>query len=81
LGATTGMLNITGREVMPFLVASIALVVIGQGDVFSPLNNFITDLGDVLNEIVDSVALFAAPAALVNAVRAAFALARPGIIK
>lgn len=78
LGLVVGLLNITGREVIPFLVAAIALVVIGQGDVFRALNNFVNGLGTDVDNIVDKIALFAAPAALVNAVRAAVALARPG---
>jgi len=78
LGLIVGILNITGREVIPFLVATIALVVIGQGNIFDPLNDFVSGLGTGLDDIVDKIALFAAPAGLVNAVRAAIALARPG---
>ncbi|MDO8749802.1 MAG: hypothetical protein Q7K03_01475 [Dehalococcoidia bacterium] len=78
LGLVVGILNISGREVIPFLVATIALVVIGQGNIFDPLNDFAGGLGTGLNNIVDKIALFAAPAGLVNAVRAAITLARPG---
>lgn len=77
MGLLVGFLNITGREVIPFLVATIALVVIGQGGVFQPLNNFLAGLGTHLDDIVNKIALFAAPAGLVNAVRTALALARP----
>lgn len=78
LGLVVGLLNITGREVIPFLVATMALVVIGQGAIFSPLNDFHAGLGVTLDTMVDKVALFAAPAGIVNALRAAVALARPG---
>lgn len=78
LGLVVGLLNISGREVMPFLIATVALVVIGQGNIFAPLNDFAKGLGTDLDNIVDKVALFAAPAGVVNAVRAAVALARPG---
>lgn len=78
LGLIVGLLNITGRQVIAFLVASVALVLIGQGNVFQPLNNFVKDLGTALDSVVNEVALFAAPAALLNAVRVAVALGRPG---
>ena len=77
LGLVVGMLNITGREVIPFLVATVALVVIGQGNIFESLNDFAGGLGTTLDGIVNEIALFAAPAAVVNAVRVAIALARP----
>ena len=78
LGVLVGFLNITGREVIPFLVAAVALVIIGQGDVFKPLDNFVQGLGTGVDSSVNQIALFAAPAALVNAIRVAVALGRPG---
>lgn len=78
LGVIVGLLNITGREVTPFLVATVALILIGQGGVFSPLNGLVAGFGTQVDAIVRQVALFAAPAALVNAVRVAVALGRPG---
>jgi hypothetical protein len=79
-GLIVGLLNITGREVIPYLVATIALVLIGQADppIFESLNTISDDLAGNLNDIVAMLALFAAPAAIVNALRAAVALARPG---
>ena len=77
LGVVVGLLNITGREVIPFLIAGVALVVIGQGDVFKPLNDLVADLGTIVDGVVTQIALFAAPAALVNAIRVAVALGRP----
>ena len=78
LGVVVGLLNITGREIVPFLVAAVALIIIGQGDVFGPLNNLFPDFGTTIDNIVKRIALFAAPAALVNAIRIALAVGRPG---
>ena len=78
IGLIVGVLNITGSEVIPFLIAVIALIVIGQGNIFQPLNDVANGFGTTLDSIIDKIALFAAPAGIVNAVRAAVALARPG---
>jgi hypothetical protein len=78
LGLAVGVLNVTSREVMPYLVAAIALIVIGGTQVFTPLNLAIDGLGESMNLIVRMMAVFTAPAALVQAIRAGMHLARPG---
>ena len=80
LGLVVGLLNITGKEVIPYLVAAVALVLIGQADppIFSSLATIHGGMADNLNFIVSKLAVFAAPAALVSAIRAAVALGRPG---
>ncbi len=80
LGLVVGLINITGREVIPYLVAAIALVLIGQAEpgIFAPLDEIKDGLGGNLDNILRMLAVFAAPAAVVNALRAAVALARPG---
>lgn len=78
LGLAVGFMNITHTEVVPYLVAAIALIVIGGTQVFTPLNLAIDGLGERMNLIVRMMAIFTAPAALVQAVRAGMHLARPG---
>lgn len=77
LGLVVGLLNITGREIIPYLIAAIALVVVGNFEAFTPLNDVKRGLGDQINQIVRMMAIFTAPAAVVQAIRAGMALARP----
>ena len=78
MGLVVGFLNISGREVVPYLVAAIALVLIGSTQVFTPLNLVVEGLGEDVNQIVRMMAIFTAPAAVVQAIRAGMVLARPG---
>ena len=78
LGLIVGFLNVTNREVVPYLVAAIALILIGGTQVFTPLNLVIDGLGEDVNQIVRMMAIFTAPAAVVQAIRAGMVLARPG---
>jgi hypothetical protein len=80
LGVIVGLLNITGKEIIPYLIAAIALIIvgnIGDGGAFSPLNDVWEGLGDVLNDIVRKMAIFSAPAAVIQAIRAGVTLAKP----
>jgi hypothetical protein len=80
LGVIVGLLNITGKEIIPYLVAAIALIIvgnIGDGGAFTPLNDAWPGLGSGLNDIVGLMAIFSAPAAVIQAIRAGVALARP----
>lgn len=78
MGLIVGFLNITGREIIPYLVAAIALVLVGNTDAFTPLNQVVDGLGERINDIVHMMAIFTAPAAVVQAVRAGMVLAKPG---
>lgn len=79
LGIIVGLFNITGKEIIPFLVAAIALVVVGLGvNAFGPLDKIIDGLGGALDAIVRLIAVFMVPAAVINAVRVVWQLARPG---
>ena len=82
LGIVVGVFNITGKEIIPFLIAAIALVVVGgmPGGSFSALDHIeaIDGLGRALDSIVSLVAVFMVPAAVINAVRVVVELARPG---
>jgi hypothetical protein len=77
MGILVGLLNITGKEVLPLLIAAIALIVVGLTEGFEPLNQFGGGAGTKLNEIVAYIAIFITPAAIISAVRAVWALARP----
>lgn len=77
LGMVVGLLNITGREIIPYLVAAIALVVVGSFEAFTPLNEVRRGLGNDLNDIVRLMAIFTAPAAVIQAIRAGVVLAAP----
>lgn len=78
LGIIVGLFNITSREMIPFLVAAIALVVVGTVGAFSALDDIVDGLGRVLNGMVDYIAVFMTPAAIITAIRVVWSLARPG---
>jgi len=74
LGLIIGFLNITAKEILLFLVATIALVVIGN--VFAPLKTLM--IGAILGNILAYVATLMAPAAIVAAIKALWAVGKPG---
>jgi hypothetical protein len=74
LGLVVGFLNITAKEILLFLVATIALIVVGG--VFAPLNVF--SIGAILDAILALVATLMAPAAVVAAIKALWTVGRPG---
>jgi hypothetical protein len=78
MGILVGLLNITGKEVLPLLIAAIALIVISSTGPFQPLNHFGGDAGDKIDYIVYYLAALMSPAAIISAVRAIWAVARPG---
>ncbi len=78
LGIIVGLFNITSREMIPFLVAAVALVVVGTVGAFSALDDIIDGLGRVLNGMVQYIAVFMTPAAIITAIRVVWSLARPG---
>ncbi len=77
MGIIVGLFNISSREMVPFLVAAIALIVAGTG-IFNPLDDVWDGLGRSLNSIVHYVAVFMTPAAIINAMRMVWQIARPG---
>ncbi len=74
LGLVIGFLNITAKETLLFLVATIALIVVGN--VFSSLT--VLSLGKYLDQILSYVATLMAPAAVVAAIKALWAVGKPG---
>lgn len=78
MGILVGFLNITGKEVLPLLIAAVALIVVGLTKGFAPLNDLGGEAGTKLNDIVAYIAIFITPAAIISAIRAIWAIARPG---
>ena len=81
LGVVVGFLNISEKETTSFLGATVALVVASLGasvdggtGTFSVLN-VLPGLGKLVNSIVANIAIFAAPAAVIVAVKAILNLA------
>ena len=74
LGIICGIATITEKEATAFLIAAIALAVV-RGAVFLPLN-YLPPLGYMAMWIVNFIATFVAPAAIIIAVKAVWALAR-----
>jgi len=77
VGILVGLLNITGKEVLPLLIAAIALIVVGLTQGFLPLNDLGGEAGTKINAVVAYLATFMAPAAVISAFRAIWAVARP----
>jgi hypothetical protein len=74
LGLIIGFLNITAKEILLFLVATIALIVVGA--VFAPLKTLA--IGNILDNILALIATLMAPAAIVAAIKALWAVGKPG---
>ena len=75
LGIVVGFLNISTKEVTPFLVAAIALIVAGSAD-FQVLNVIFNPLGSVMKSIFANIQIFVAPVAIVVAIKSIIDLAR-----
>jgi hypothetical protein len=78
LGILVAVLNITAKEVMPVMIAAIALIVAGGAGIFTPLDHVFDGLGRSFNGIVTMLAVFMVPVAIISAIRAVIVLARPG---
>ena len=70
LGVVVGLTTITEKETTPFLVSAIALIVAGTVG-FSAIPPF----GDLIAAIISFIGVFVAPAAVIAAVKAVYALA------
>jgi DMSO reductase anchor subunit len=76
LGIIVGLIKITAKEVTPFLIAAIALIVAGISNVWGPLTVINTLLYDWATYIVHYIVAFVAPAAVIIAIKAVFAMER-----
>jgi len=77
LGIVVGFISITAKEVTPFLIAAIALIVASISNVWSPLmNGTLNLLYYWATEILSYIVAFTAPAAVIIAIRSVFAIER-----
>ena len=82
LGVIVGLVSITTKEVTPFLISSIALMVTrvglgtASGDVWKPLEKIHGLLYYWATGILNYIVAFTAPAAVIIAIRAIWALAK-----
>ncbi|MDH7563491.1 MAG: hypothetical protein QHH24_01205 [Candidatus Bathyarchaeota archaeon] len=76
LGIIIGFITITSKEVMPFLIATIALIVAASANVWYPLNTIHALLYEWAAYILNYIVAFAAPAAVINAVKSVFAMTK-----
>ncbi len=80
-GILIGLLNITAKEAPTVLAAAVALIVLGiWGDTsaFRPVLDLSQGLGENVIGVVDAFALLMAPAAIIIAIKAVIATAKPG---
>lgn len=76
LGIIIGLISITSKEITPFLIATIALVVASSTDVWAPLIRIHELLYLWASLILNYIVAFVAPVAVINAVKAVFAMAK-----
>jgi hypothetical protein len=76
LGIIIGITSITTKEVTPFLIATIALVVAASANVWSPLSQIHALLDFWATGILNYIVAFAAPAAVIIAVKEVLTLAK-----
>jgi hypothetical protein len=74
LGLIVGFLNVKEKETVPFLVAAIALMVTSAVG-WSFLNPLLS-IGNYIQAILSFIGVFVAPAAVIVALKAVFALAK-----
>jgi hypothetical protein len=76
LGIIVGLTTLTEKETTPFLTAAIALLVANAGSVFLVIDEVANPLGTIINAILNNIAAFVAPAAIILAVKAIYNLAK-----
>ena len=76
LGIIIGITSITTKEVTPFLIATIALVVAASANVWSPLDQLHALLDFWATGILNYIVAFAAPAAVIIAIKEVLTMAK-----
>jgi len=78
LGIIIGFTSITTKEVTPFLIATIALMVAGAGAVWDPLLKIeiLQVFYYIAKAMTNYIAAFAAPAAVIIAIKSVLAMAK-----
>jgi len=74
LGIIIGLTTISEKEVTAFLITALVFVVASTAP-FTPIDAVAAPLGTMLNKVVQNIAVFIAPAALIVAFKAVYALA------
>lgn len=81
LGLIVGFLNIGAKEVNDFLLAAIALILVGTIAQLTSIDTIIPLLGSVIQAMVNNIAAFVAPAALIVSIKAIYNLAaKPAVV-
>jgi uncharacterized membrane protein YccC len=75
LGLIVGFLNVKDKEVVNFLIAAIALMAVGTANL-GTIDKAIPLLGTLVQTIVQYIAAFVAPAALVVALEEVYSIAK-----
>jgi len=75
LGIIVGVVSISTKEVMPFLIAAIALIAI-RGEIFAPLEIIHPLLKYWSMYMVNYIVAFVAPAAVIIAIKQVYTLAK-----
>jgi len=75
LGLIVGYLNISDKEVLIFMVASIGLIVAGTANL-TVIDSVVAGLGTILQVILANIVVFIAPAVIVVGLKAVYALAK-----
>ena len=76
LGIIIGITSITAKEVTPFLIATIALLVAAAANVWTPLGNIHELLFYWADGILRYIVAFAAPAAVIIGIKSVLAMAK-----
>ena len=71
LGILVGLLNVTGSEATGFLVAAIALLVVGSAGLGA-----LPAIGELIAGALQGIVVFVAPAAIIVAVKQIYGLAK-----
>ena len=73
LGLIVGLLNVTGRETTPFLLATVSLVIVSF--MGGPILANVAGIGNALQAILNAITTFVIPATIIVALKAIYALA------
>jgi hypothetical protein len=76
LGIIIGLTSITTKEIQPFLIATIALIVAASANVWSPLYNVHALLYEWAQHILIYIVAFAAPAAVIISIKSVLEAAK-----
>ena len=74
LGVIVGLLNVSDKEMTPFLVAAIALMIPGIAGGAAGIFSAIPTVGAYIDSILGLITVFVAPAAIIVALKAVYAL-------